>query len=85
MTNTTSAMWASGPDDSWFDLYQPVLKLLFVVGFLGYESDRSKVPVFFQDDPLFVEHESNVERSDAFFVHRAYHAGLDIRAAGERT
>jgi len=84
MTNVTSSMWASGPDDSWFDLYQPVLRLLFVVGFLGCEGDRSKVPVFFQDNPLFVDHESNIERADAFFVHRTYHAGLDIRAAGER-
>lgn len=85
MTGLTNSMWASGPDDSWFDLYQPVLRLLFVVGFLGCESSRSKVPVFFPDDPLFVESESNLERSEAFFVHRTYHAGLDIRMAGERT
>jgi hypothetical protein len=79
MKDVTEPMWHSRSDTPWFDLYSPLLKILYTIGFIGCsKSGNLRYAVFFPDDPLFVDQESNIEQVRAYFVHRAFHRGLDI-------
>jgi hypothetical protein len=81
LTDLSSRMWAPG-DASWFELYQPLTSLLFQIGFLGATLPGSAGAVFYMDEPLLMELESNINGASAFFVHRTYHMALDIRRGG---
>lgn len=78
MTDVTDAMWSSGPDTPWFDLYQPLLKVIFTVGLIGCSRSDIRRATFYSDDPLFIDQRSNVQTTKSFFVHRAFHRALDI-------
>lgn len=80
LTRLSERMWAPG-DASWFEVYQPLTALLYSIGFLGVAVRTTAAPVFYSDDPLLLESESNLTRAHAFFVHRTYHAALDIAGA----
>jgi len=79
MTGMSNAMWSSG-SGSWFDLYQPLANMLYSIGFAGYMTGQEAAPVFYQDDPLFMDSESNVDRITHFFVHPAYHVALGLQS-----
>lgn len=81
LTDMSSLMWAPGTDYTWFDLYQPLAGLLYTIGFIGCATKAKAAPQFYNDDPLFMELESNVMACRAFYVHRTYHGALDIRTA----
>ena len=81
LTDVTNCMWTAGPNATWFEMYQPLVKVLYSIGLVGCSQRLSSPPVFHIDDPLFVDLESNLERCDAFFVHPTFHAGLDIKPA----
>jgi len=81
LTDLSSLMWAAGSDYSWFELYQPLASFLYDIGFLGCAVQAARPPIFNLDDPLFMESESNVERCEFFFIHRTFHAAVDIRSA----
>ncbi len=81
LTDMSSLMWAPGTDYSWFDLYQPLTNLLYRIGFIGCSTKARGAPLFYYDDSLLMESESNVMACDGFFVHRTYHLALDIRHA----
>jgi hypothetical protein len=78
MSDVTDAMWNSGPNASWFEMYQPLLKVLYTTGLIGCSKRMLRRAVFFPDDPFFVDKESNIEQTNSFFVHGAFHRGLDI-------
>ncbi|MGY1804548.1 P-loop ATPase, Sll1717 family [Blastococcus sp. SYSU D00922] len=78
LTTATQSMWSAAYDASWGEMYQPLLLVLYQIGLLGCSTRTSGQPFFFSDDPLFMEHRSNVETCGAFYVHRIYQAGLDI-------
>jgi hypothetical protein len=84
MTDVTNSMWHSGPGASWFEIYQPLLKVLYTIGLIGCSKRSTKSATFYSDDPLFIDQESNVEQSTAFFIHRAFHRGLDIKLASQK-
>jgi hypothetical protein len=79
MTDITDAMWNSGPETSWYELYQPLLKVLFTVGLIGCSRSDIRRAVFYADDPLFIDQRSNLQATRSFFVHRTFHRALDIR------
>jgi hypothetical protein len=79
MTDVTDDMWNSGPETSWFDLYQPLLKVLFTVGLIGCSRSDIRRATFYSEDPLFIDQRSNVQATRSYFVHRAFHRALDIR------
>lgn len=81
LTDVSSAMWGPRDDASWFELYQPLAKVLFAIGFLGCALRSSAVPTYYLDDPLFMDSESNVQQCEYFFIHRTYHSALDIRVS----
>ena len=80
LTDVTQPLWDASPSDTWFETYQPLLRLLFVIGLVGCASGSSSRPTFHLDDPLFMDLQSNVDRCSAFYVHRTYHGALDIQA-----
>lgn len=79
MTDATNAMWNSGPETSWFEMYQPLLKVLFTVGLIGCSRSDVRRAVFYSEDPLFIDQRSNIQATRLYLVHRAFHRGLDIR------
>jgi hypothetical protein len=83
MTPLAQAMWQPGTGETWFENYQPLTRLLYSIGFVGCAIGNGP-PTFYTDDPLFIDNESQVERTRYFYVHRAYHRALDIRQAGRR-
>lgn len=82
LSQLSEAMWAPG-EATWFQLYQPLLKMLFGIGFIGCASVARARPTFYLDDPLLVDSEAGIERCDAFFVHRTFHRALDIETPRE--
>jgi hypothetical protein len=77
LTDTSERMWTPG-SWTWFELYQPLLAMLYSIGFIGcLSSDRTRA-VFVTDDPLFLNLESNMNKIKEFRIHRTYHAALDI-------
>lgn len=81
LTEVTNCMWTAGPNATWSEMYQPLVRTLYGIGLVGCAPRPSASPVFHVDDPLFVDLESNLERCDAFFLHPAFHAGLDVQPA----
>lgn len=85
MTDLSRAMWESNAGErSWFELYQPLLSLLYNIGLVGCAVGGTGAPLFFSDDPLMVDSESTVDRCEWFHVHRMFHKALDVTRAGER-
>lgn len=84
LTRLWTAMW-TGSSDSWFDLYYPLAHLLYVLGFIGCIPSSGASPLFYQDDPLYMESASNVDSLSQFAIHRTYHSALDVAEAGRST
>lgn len=84
LTDVTSAMWSSGPDSTWFEVYQPLTQVLYNIGLVGLSTRSKAAPVFFNDDPHFLDHEAHIEQRAHFYLHRTYHAGLDAHATNQR-
>lgn len=80
MTDLSSLLWESGTSGTtWFELYHPLIHLLYATGFVGCSTSARAVPTFFNQDPLFVDSESNLAAADGFYVHRMYHQALDVQ------
>lgn len=81
LTDASEAMWSAGGAETWFEVYQPLLRILFNVGVLGMAIRPSAAPVFSLDDPLVVESQTSVDKVQHFFIHRTYHLALDVRTS----
>lgn len=81
VTDASMAMMTSGPTSTWAERYSPLLSVLYRIGLIGM-SRGSSAPIFHTDDRGLVDHVSNVERADFFYVHRMFHQGLDVQIAG---
>ncbi|MGH2702943.1 MAG: P-loop ATPase, Sll1717 family [Actinomycetota bacterium] len=79
LTAATNSMWTSGPESTWAEIYQPLIRILYNIGLVGIGAGNSGAPVFLLDDPRFVEQQSNLDGSEYFYIHRTYHEGLDMR------
>lgn len=80
LTDVSTLMMNSYPGDDGFELYQPLLVVLFSTGLIGCATRDSAVPIFYFDDPNFIKRETNLEKITTFFIHRGYHAGLEVRS-----
>lgn len=85
LTDASTSMWTSGPGTTWFEMYQPLLRILYSIGLIGCAPRPSAAPVFYLDDAHFVTHETNLERASFFFLHRTFHAGLGLRRDSDAT
>lgn len=81
LTEASEPMWTGSGAQDWGDLYQPLTKLLFKIGFLGLSCPPQHHPVFAHDDPDFVERPSRLEEPCRFLVHPSYRAALDIASS----
>jgi hypothetical protein len=70
--------WGGGPTDDWFDLYQPLTRLLYRIGFIGCARFKGAPETYAYDDMEFPERASNLGPEALFYVHRAFRATLDI-------
>jgi hypothetical protein len=78
MTELSEPLW-DGSDREWAELYHPLIRLLFDLGFLGCRDAKSKSVTYFYDDPDFAERISNLENSLEFYVHPAFRAAIDAQ------
>lgn len=76
MTDLSGAMWT--PGGTWFELYQPLTKLLYAVGLIGCCFKEGAEPTYYLDDELLVESERMLENCTEFVVHPAYRPALDV-------
>jgi hypothetical protein len=82
LTDVSAAMW-SPTDSGWFEVYGPLVRLLYELGFLGCLAPKGRgIWYYHTDHPHFCEFESNLNSVEIFSVHRTYRASLDIREAG---
>lgn len=77
MTALSAAMWESSGGKSWTDLYQPLAKMLYDVGFIGLIQSGGPV-VYSYDKPDFADSPSNLESAEEFAIHSAYHMALGV-------
>jgi hypothetical protein len=75
MTDLTEPIWSDTVSE-WADMYYPLLRLLFNLGFIGCGSGSSRT--YIHDDPDYGEHISNFEEASKFYIHAAFRAALDI-------
>lgn len=76
------AMWSSAcHENSWFELYQPLARLLYSLGFIGASTRSTASPTFVNLDPLLFDSESNLDKCEFFYVHRTYQMALDVRSS----
>ncbi|HMM94483.1 hypothetical protein [Phycicoccus sp.] len=83
MSAMTATMWESGPDASWFSMYQPLASTLYRLGVIGCAQRPSAAPTFYGQDRLLMDSEAALLRTEHFHVHRMLHKALDIRLAAE--
>lgn len=63
---------------SWGEMYGPLTRFLFGIGFLGVRVHERGPAVFSTQDPLFLQPDSRLENANGFFIHRAYSLALDV-------
>lgn len=78
MTELSQPLWEGIGDREWVELYHPLVRLLFNLGFLGCSTSRARHITYVHDDPTFAERFSNLNSSDCFYVHPAFRAALDV-------
>ncbi len=79
MTMLSESMWEANGDKSWTDLYQPLVKMLYDVGFLGLGQSLDGSTLYSYEKPDFTDNPLNVEDADEFVIHPAYHLALGIK------
>ncbi len=80
MTAASETMLGSGiaSDHRWADLYGPLAKILFDIGFIGI-IDPKGAERFAHEDPSLLDVDSPIDRLVGVTVHPAFHAALDLR------
>lgn len=78
MLELGQAAWGGGGASDWFDVYQPLTRLLYRIGFIGCARHKGAPETYAFDDMEYAERASNLETDALFYVHRAFRATLDI-------
>ena len=76
MTNLSEPFW-NGDSSEWAELYHPIARLLFSLGFIGCGTPDGRSVTYFYDDPEFLERVSNLTNTQGFLIHPAFRAALD--------
>ena len=80
MEALSAAMWASNGEKSWTDLYQPLAKMLYEIGFIGIARPPKGKIIYFYDDATLADNPTILEHARNFNIHPAYHMALDLKA-----
>lgn len=78
MTRVSEPVWSGIGVRDWSEIYQPLVRLLFRIGFLGVCESQASAPVFSVDKPEFAERSGNLQQAASFVVHSAFRVTLDI-------
>jgi hypothetical protein len=84
MTTLSESMWSSTNESSWADLYHPLAKMLYEIGFIGFVQSPDKPVMYSYDNPDFANDFSNLENTKEFLVHPAYHLALNVTSVYAR-
>lgn len=77
MTRVSEPLWSGAGIRDWPDLYQPMVQLLFDVGFLGIRSHGQRVQYSYSS-PGYADAFTHLEESTTFCVHPTFRRALDI-------
>ncbi|MEA5054687.1 MAG: hypothetical protein VB093_14710, partial [Propionicimonas sp.] len=76
LTDLSARMW-SPREATWYELYEPLVSLLYAVGFLGCAVGDT---TYYQPDQAhFTESATNIEKVDAYSIHSAYRTALAVQ------
>jgi hypothetical protein len=78
MTTLSRGVWSSGRRD-WAEMYHPLFRLLFNLGFLGCRMPRKNSCVYVHDEPDFAESVNNLSRAVEFHIHPTFKAAVDAK------
>lgn len=79
MTTLSEPMWSSTSESSWTELYQPLVRMLYEIGFIGFVQTPAGSATYSYDNPDFANDPLNLDSAKEFFIHPAYHMALNIR------
>jgi len=82
MTTLSEPVWSSIQQD-WAEMYHPLFRLLFNLGFLGCRLPGESALVYVHDQPEFAESVRNISRVQEFFIHPAFRAAIDAKEVVE--
>lgn len=83
LEKASSRMWSADGSSAWEDVYQPLISVLYRMGFVGIGPAGRTAPVFHPEDSLFAEQKSNLKKAPYFYLHRAYQSGLESQPAAQ--
>lgn len=78
MTTLSEPLW-SGDEQEWAKMYQPLLRLLFSLGFLGCRTPKDNGIVYVQDKPDYAESAVNLSRTREFAIHPTFQKAIDAK------
>jgi hypothetical protein len=79
LTELSSTFWDGEGASDWAEIYHPLIRMLFNIGFIGYSKGPGHKPVYAYDDPDFADRLGNIREVRAFLVHPAFRPALEIR------
>jgi hypothetical protein len=78
MTRLSESLW-SGENQDWAEMYHPLFRLLFNLGFLGCRLAGRETEFYSYDEPEFAERVSNLSSVMEFYIHPAFRSAVDAR------
>jgi hypothetical protein len=78
MTTLSEPVWDSA-NREWAEMYHPLFRLLFNLGFLGCRVPRDDTIIYIHDQPEFAESVSNLSRACEFCIHPTFRAAVDAK------
>ncbi|MDQ4143798.1 MAG: hypothetical protein M3198_08685 [Actinomycetota bacterium] len=77
-------VWQAVPHDDWAELYQPLTRVLFRIGFIGCSRSATGPELYVYDDPDFAERAVNLDSHCHFYIHPAFRSALDIEVTSSK-
>jgi hypothetical protein len=78
MTSLSEPIWSGGGQE-WAEMYQPLFRLLFNLGFLGCRIPKGGSIVYVQDKPDYAESVGNLSRVREFVIHPTFRKAIDAK------
>lgn len=78
MESLSEPVWTGEKDAQWWEVYQPIIRLLYRIGFIGCRMDGKK-NIYAHADINFADKSKNIQSVTGFHVHPAFQHALDIQ------
>lgn len=80
MTTLSEPMWSSTKGSSWTEVYHPLVRMLYEIGFIGFVQTPDGSATYSYDNPDFANDPLNLENAKEFLIHPAYHMALNVKS-----